>query len=583
LFRYLLELKEQNMRRLRLLQFVLSAGFVSAAVSLLSLHADDAPAVEGDKLEVVYLGEGRPVFLRFQVSLHGKTARKVWQERIGELFAYLDQDKDQKLSEKETANIPAPLSLLQFIQGNFQSPRSMMADPRRGPQTAVSLVGGKVTSQGLASFFRVSGLEPFLSYTRQTADRSKEETDALFALLDRNNDGKLSKDEVDAAGQTLAKLDTDDNEILSPEELFGPKPAAMQPNRMQYQAEAPSASSGLLILDAEDAPSRLMYSLLSHYDKDSDQKLSKQELILPAGLFDKLDTDKDGFLDSNELPGLYEKRVVEVDFNIELDRSVLRGKVLTDPGDKALTMPQLATVADGTMRLTVGMDLLTLQARGDLPDSLAGFRDGLLKRFQGLQSKKGESIPLQKLAQLSPVALGGADRDNDGKVSEEELKGYLEVLFNLLTSCPIFTFTDSGQGLSAALDPHADSQLRLYDLRAAWSRMAPWDRDKDGAISREEIPRQCHLLLSQGVAGDGSGAFVRASVLAAAASKSGTPLHGPIWFYKMDRNGDGVVSLREFLGSRAQFDAIDSDHDGYITLIEAKTADARFREAKTQR
>ncbi|HEV8062622.1 MAG TPA: EF-hand domain-containing protein [Gemmataceae bacterium] len=559
---------------------VLIGLFTCSVVSLLCLRADDAPTIEGDKLEVVYLGEGRPVFLRFQISLHGKPARQVWQERIAELFKFLDRDNHQKLSEAETANVPAPLSLLQLIQGDFQPPRGMMPDPKRGPETAISLVGGKVTSQGLGGFFRVSGLEPFLSYSRQTADRSKEETDILFGLLDRNQDGKLTKEEVDAAAQTLAKLDADDNEILSPDELFGPRPVTMQPNRMQNQLETPGAASGLLILDAEDAPSRLMYALLSHYDKDSDQKLSKQELILPAGLFEKLDTDKDGFLDSDELAHLYEKRVVEVDFNVELDRSLLRGKVLTDPNDKALSMPELALVADGTTRLTVGKDLLTLQARGDLPDSLAGFREGLLKKFQSIQGKKGEAVPLKQLAQGSPVALGGADRNNDGKVSEDELKGYLDVLFNLLTSCPIFTFTDSGQGLMAALDPHADSQLRLYDVRSAWSRMESWNRDKDGAISREEIPRQCHLLLSQGVAGDGNGAFVRASVLAAAASKTGTPLHGPVWFYKMDRNGDGVVSLREFLGSREHFDAIDTDHDGFITLMEAKTADARFREAQ---
>ena len=284
-------------------------GLTCSMLGILCLRADDAPAVEGDKLEVVYLGEGRPVFLRFQISLRGKPARKVWQESLAELFQFLDREKTGKLNDVETANVPAPLSLLQLIQGNFQSPRAMMPDPRRGPETAISLVGGKVTSQGLGGFFRISGLEPFLDATRdQNAERNcKDETDILFALLDRNKDGKLTKDEVDAAPQTLAKLDTDDNEILSPEELFGPRPATMQPGRMQYQAEAPGPTSGLLILDAEDAPSRLMYALLSHYDKDADQKLSKQELLLPAGLFEKLDTDKDGFLDSNELASLYEE------------------------------------------------------------------------------------------------------------------------------------------------------------------------------------------------------------------------------------------------------------------------------------
>ena len=111
---------------------VLAGLFTCSAMSLISLRADDAPAVEGDKLEVVYLGDGRPIFLRFQISLQGKPARQVWQERIGELFKFLDRDNDQKLSDAETANIPAPLSMLQLVQGNFQPPRGMMPDHAPG-------------------------------------------------------------------------------------------------------------------------------------------------------------------------------------------------------------------------------------------------------------------------------------------------------------------------------------------------------------------------------------------------------------------------------------------------------------------
>ena len=52
---------------------------------------------------------------------------------------------------------------------------------------------------------------------------------------------------------------------------------------------------------------------------------------------------------------------------------------------------------------------------------------------------------------------------------------------------------------------------------------------------------------------------------------------GPAWFYKMDRNGDGDISPREFLGTEEEFRAIDTDGDGLISLEEAIAFDARCR------
>ena len=63
------------------------------------------------------------------------------------------------------------------------------------------------------------------------------------------------------------------------------------------------------------------------------------------------------------------------------------------------------------------------------------------------------------------------------------------------------------------------------------------------------------------------------------------PQKGPLWFRKMDRNGDGDVSRSEFLGTKAEFDAIDTDHDDLISLDEAEAYDKKMRErtSKTRR
>jgi hypothetical protein len=53
----------------------------------------------------------------------------------------------------------------------------------------------------------------------------------------------------------------------------------------------------------------------------------------------------------------------------------------------------------------------------------------------------------------------------------------------------------------------------------------------------------------------------------------------------MDRNGDGDVSPREFLGTQEDFRRIDEDGDGLIDAREAQKADEWYRErlAKNRR
>jgi hypothetical protein len=94
-----------------------------------------------------------------------------------------------------------------------------------------------------------------------------------------------------------------------------------------------------------------------------------------------------------------------------------------------------------------------------------------------------------------------------------------------------------------------------------------------------EIPRQFELTISQGLLKSGPGQF------AAGGFSPGMPFgvrpvapkRGPVWFQKMDRNGDGDVSPREWLGSMEDFKRIDTDGDGLISADEAARYDAEMR------
>jgi hypothetical protein len=78
-----------------------------------------------------------------------------------------------------------------------------------------------------------------------------------------------------------------------------------------------------------------------------------------------------------------------------------------------------------------------------------------------------------------------------------------------------------------------------------------------GTFDRAKLPRQLLAAVSRG--------HPRAAL--------GKPARtGPEWFLAMDRNGDGVVSRREFTGPADAFDKLDADKDGVLGAAEAAKA-----------
>src|SRR5262249_9426558 len=152
------------------------------------------------------------------------------------------------------------------------------------------------------------------------------------------------------------------------------------------------------------------------------------------------------------------------------------------------------------------------------------------------------------------------DRNGDGKLSEAEISAYLDLQMKAQASQLVLTLADRNRSLFELIDADHDGRLGIREVRSMWQRLAEWDRDGDDCLSRKEIPYQFQLTVSQGQHSFAD--EVQSAPGYGPAARSKLPLLGPAWFRKMDRNNDGDVSRREFLGPLEEFERIDANGDG---------------------
>jgi Ca2+-binding EF-hand superfamily protein len=571
-----------------------------------------APADDAE--DFVYLGEGRPVLVRLHPEVDGRPLRAVWEDFVGQVFKYADADGDGVLSRAEAERAPPPAVLLGGgFPGNIPLPTFDALDSDKN---------GKVTRAELAAYYRRSGAGPFHfraggadamdgragrvrivgaggSGPRPSADALNE---ALFKLLDADGDGKLSAAELAAAPAALAKLDADDDEMVSARELLGePAPPADGALAVAFVADGapgPDPASPFVAAARGRPDKALAQRLLARYApkgaKGPARKLTAKDIGLSAGAFAALDADGDGALDAEEL-ARFAERPADFEFRVRLGKRA-GGRPVFEPVDAAgrpaapaglTTTPDGHAVLDllgvtriefGTGGETAGMTFKVSSRQQYLSQFKAADRDnnGYLDRSEAMQSPFFRNT--FKLM----------DRDGDGKLFEKELVAYLdkvEVLQEAAQkSCVSLTVADQGRGLFDVLDTNRDGRLGVRELRQAGKLLARLDRDGDGKISRNEIPRSYQVNLRQGASGNFGGDFVVAFAPGGGMQEPPRPepSAGPLWFRKMDRNRDGDVSRREFLGSDEEFRRLDLDGDGLISLEEAVQADRALRGAKAR-
>jgi Ca2+-binding EF-hand superfamily protein len=519
----------------------------------------------------------RPMFIRLRLDAGGKSFRWAWLDAVKGIHAYLDRNKDGVLSKDEAERGSLPVMVRAATGGAAALPR---ADLDTNPKD------GKVSVEELADVLR-PGLGPFRV---QIGRLAIERNDALFNLLDTNKDGTLTKEELGTAVTSLYRYDLDSDELIDPSELepFSNPNASMYDDMTRGGKLAPVPP--VIDLSAEDPSFRPVRLLLKKYDKGTsqgdaggDNRLSNGEFAIEPKRFESADIDGDGALDTEELRRFLSRVEPDLELVVKLGGTGSTATTIGVETTAAKPLPrevQVRRLSEGDIEVAIGE--LHLEFNADSGEhAVQNTKNYYGGQFKAADKDNNKYLEKSEVKDHGPFAalFDTIDSDGDGKVYMKEVDEFVDQQVRVARSQMVLSVSDQGRAIFAIMDLNRDRRLSVREIRSAVARVSSWDRNGDGRVGSDEIPHHYEMSIGRGQiigAGMSSAGVTR---MASSPAVRAAP-EGPSWFRKMDRNGDGDISRREFLGPLADFERFDGNRDGLIDAAEAAGPSTKQAAAK---
>lgn len=507
-----------------------------------------------DSLTLVVLGPVGPVFVELQISVGNRSYRD-WIS--GTLLRVLDGNSDGRLGTAELGAMSPGVKRFAGISGAGDLP----------------LAG----SDGLnAAAFRAwfsARIPRLLDLIAQP--QPADEAVRLSALLDQNADLSVSDAELLSAARTLRFRDLDDDETFALAELM--------PYRDPLSQNAAVRPEVLTLpflhvgdeRSVADATARLWF----RYGRDG---------VFPVAVLRRPSDTAGGQLSESELSDFLRKPLHHLTLRFRLSDKANLSDVEAVLSGGAESFCQLEKTGRGRLMLRLDGMRIQLVARGGGANDRMMSRGYVGQEFSLADTDRSQELSEEEFtamsASLSRAGAGlefsAADLDGNGGVSRKELFGVLESEQAVVAGRVEVTVEQSGKTMFSILDSNSDLRLTRREIQSGQSRLQQFDLNSDGLFSELELGTEYVLSVGMGrseyrrSAADMAMNPAMMSGVSDAVLPGVENLSGPLWFRRMDRNQDGDVSLREFPGTSAQFQQLDSDADGLISTTEAEAVEA---------
>lgn len=509
------------------------------------------------------LTPGGPVVVQVALTVNGQPFRTVREKFIDELMAAADRNKDGKATWDEAVNSP------RFTLGRIRigAAEQQQAFQQSLDKNADGVVDRPEVRLFVSQYFSAPafllGSNPtyrVISVNGAAQPVFDGPQADIRQLLDTDADGALSDKEIAAAAERLKSRDADDNDLLYPDEISG---QAGVPGRVTRPAQQSQAVQSTVLLGPVATADGLYAALSQRYKNAAGDIALAGFPALPA-LFSALDKNQSGKLEKEEVLSLNDVPP-HVELTANLGSQEARGVALKS------VAAELVQVSDTPENLVLAMSgvRLSFLANRQAPPGM-NFEQNAKAYLSRFDADNNGYLEKSEVPENVAQQVAMWDENEDGKVYVEEIAASYARQFAPQASQVMANVASQGNSLFQTLDQSGDGRLGLREMRVAADRILALDKDEDQQLSPREIPATFSVTFGLGNAG-----FQYRVVNVGGMPGAGQPTpkgSGPEWFQRMDRNGDGDVTLKEFLGDEAEFKQLDTNADGFIEPNEATAA-----------